>query len=86
MVEKQTGSQLRADIDSGQTGDKVPFPDPAAAPLETDAEAGGATTEFFSERRNVAHVSGRNWTGLIVYIGIVAVIALGVIALAANIA
>jgi hypothetical protein len=35
-------SQLRAEIDSGKTGDKVPFPDPAAAPLGTDDEAGGA--------------------------------------------
>jgi hypothetical protein len=35
-------SQLRAEIDGGQTGDKVPFPDPAAAPLGTDDEAGGA--------------------------------------------
>ena len=34
--------QLRAAIDSGKTGDKVAFPDPAAAPLGTDAEAAGA--------------------------------------------
>ena len=36
--------RLRADIDSGRTGDKVAFPDPSAAPLGTDAEAGGMTT------------------------------------------
>ncbi len=35
-------SQLRAEIDAGETGDKIPFPDPAAAPLGTDDEAGGA--------------------------------------------
>lgn len=35
--------RLRDDIDSGKTGDKIPFPDPAAAPLGTDDEAGGAT-------------------------------------------
>jgi hypothetical protein len=35
--------QLRAAIDSGATGDKVAFPDPAAAPLGTDAEAAGAS-------------------------------------------
>ncbi|MGL4445116.1 MAG: hypothetical protein ACRCU1_15935 [Alsobacter sp.] len=29
-------------IDTGRTGDTVPVPDPAAAPLGTDAEAGGA--------------------------------------------
>jgi hypothetical protein len=33
---------LRAEIDSGRTRDKVDHPDPAAAPLGTDAEAGGA--------------------------------------------
>jgi hypothetical protein len=33
--------RLRSDIDGGRTGDKVPFPDPAAAPLGTDDEAAG---------------------------------------------
>ncbi len=36
-----TTSRLRADIDSGRAGDKTDFSDPAAAPLGTDAEAGG---------------------------------------------
>ncbi len=36
-----TPAQLRHDIDSGRTGDKIPFPDPAAAPLGTDEEAAG---------------------------------------------
>jgi hypothetical protein len=31
----------RSKIDRGETGDKVAFPDPALAPLGTDAEAGG---------------------------------------------
>jgi len=39
--EKPTAAQLRGDIDNGRTGDKTPGFDPAAAPLETDAEAGG---------------------------------------------
>jgi len=39
---KPTSAQLRGDIDSGKTGDKTPGFDPAAAPMETDAEAGGA--------------------------------------------
>lgn len=34
---------LRDDIDSGRTGSKVAFADPAAAPLGTDDEAGGNT-------------------------------------------
>lgn len=33
---------LRSATDRGATGDKVPVSDPAAAPLGTDAEAGGA--------------------------------------------
>lgn len=33
--------ELRGKIDSGRTGDKVNFPDPAAAPLGTDDEAAG---------------------------------------------
>lgn len=36
-----TVDRLRSDIDSGRTGDKVPGPDPAAAPLVTDEEAAG---------------------------------------------
>jgi hypothetical protein len=36
-----TASQLKDDIDSGRTGDKVAVIDPAMAPLGTDAEAAG---------------------------------------------
>jgi hypothetical protein len=36
-----TTDRLRKDIDRGRTGDKVDWPDPAAAPLGTDDEAGG---------------------------------------------
>ena len=35
-------AQARAAIDRGATGDKIAHPDPATAPLGTDAEAGGA--------------------------------------------
>ncbi len=38
-------AQLRSDIDSGATRDKVPHPDPAAAPLGTDSEAAGAPVD-----------------------------------------
>jgi hypothetical protein len=41
ILEAENVDQLRARIDSGSAGDKVPFPDPAAAPLGTDAEAEG---------------------------------------------
>jgi len=36
-----TSAQLKHDIDSGRTGDKIAGFDPAAAPLGTDEEAGG---------------------------------------------
>lgn len=49
MAEIINGTQLRAEIDSGRTGEKVGFPDPAAAPMETDAEAGGASVTAFRE-------------------------------------
>jgi hypothetical protein len=42
---KATTEQLRNDVDSGRTGDKIPFPDPAAAPLGTDEEAAGRPTD-----------------------------------------
>ncbi|ALA19183.1 MULTISPECIES: hypothetical protein [Chelatococcus] len=47
-----TVERLRRDIDLGKTGDKVPFPDPAAAPLGTDDEAAGTpvtTAELHAE-------------------------------------
>lgn len=37
-------AQVRDRIDRGETGDKIPAEDPAASPLGTDAEAGGAGT------------------------------------------
>ena len=49
----ETASQLRDDIDSGRTHDKVAHADPAAAPLGTDDEAAGAapTSEQVSMAR-----------------------------------
>ena len=40
-----TSEQLRADIDSGRTHDKVAHSDPAAAPLGTDEEAAGTSAD-----------------------------------------
>jgi hypothetical protein len=53
----------RAKIDRGETHDKVDFPDPAAAPLGTDSEAGGSRqTEAHDTRageaRETAPTSG----------------------------
>jgi hypothetical protein len=41
MTQVPTTDQIRNAIDSGATGEKVAFPDPAAVPLGTDAEAAG---------------------------------------------
>jgi hypothetical protein len=42
---RPTQEQVHADIDAGKHGDKTPGFDPAAAPMEADAEAGGFSTE-----------------------------------------
>ena len=39
---RATLAQLKHDIDSGATADKVPVTDPPSAPLGTDAKAAGA--------------------------------------------
>ncbi len=44
MRRKMNWAQARKETDTGRTHDKVNHPDPAAAPLGTDEEAGGATT------------------------------------------
>jgi hypothetical protein len=44
MRSSENIDRLRAEIDSGRTGDKVPAADPAAAPLGTDADAAGTPT------------------------------------------
>ena len=41
MPDHSTIEQLRDDIDSGRTKDKVCAPDPTVAPLGTDEEAAG---------------------------------------------
>lgn len=60
-----TVAQLRDDIDSGRTGDKVAATDPAAAPLGTDAEAGGTapTGKAAARARQAESASGPDGTG-----------------------
>lgn len=45
-------ARLREAIDSGETGDKVANPDPAAAPLGTDDEAAGTPPPARAVRRS----------------------------------
>jgi hypothetical protein len=50
-------ARLRADIDAGKTGDKIPGADPAAAPLGTDEEAAGTPIDpALAERVRIAEV------------------------------
>lgn len=44
MARKMNWAQAKHAIDSGRTKDKIAWPDPAAAPLGTDEEAGGFST------------------------------------------
>lgn len=70
-----TTDQLRSAIDSGRTGEKVNFPDPAAVPLGTDAEAAGKPPTT-SERKAEARARPRapapeQDRGLAYYLGLV---------------
>ncbi|OAP39137.1 hypothetical protein AU381_08525 [Sinorhizobium glycinis] len=53
-------AQVRGDIQRGRTGDKRPGFDPAAAPLETDAEAAGTPLDAEATRNaRAAQVHGK---------------------------
>lgn len=43
--ERPTSAQLKAEIDSGRTGDKIPAHDPGLSPLGTDDEAAGTPAD-----------------------------------------
>ncbi|WP_420962391.1 hypothetical protein [Brucella sp. IR073] len=85
-----TMDRLRADIDSGKTAEKVPYPDWAAAPLGTDDEAADRPpTEQerrveAQSREDVPAPSRRKRRGLWIYVLlIVGVAALVVLAISA---
>jgi hypothetical protein len=61
FVTDGAAARLKNDIDRGRTGDKVAWPDPAAAPLGTDDEAGGncATSETVERTRQAEIARGR---------------------------
>lgn len=72
--------QLRHAIDSGRAGDKVNFPDPAAAPLGTDSEAAGTPALPLQVRTAMNAVTqeppATPWTAApMVYVGLVFLIA-----------
>ncbi len=73
----QTTDQLRIAIDRGAQGDKVDFPDPAAAPLGTDEEAAGNPPEgeeIAKEPVGTRHINASPWIGAAAYVGVAAVI------------
>ena len=55
---RENSQQVRDDIDAGRTRDKVDHPDPATAPLGTDAEAGGAPASAQSTRTDRQPATG----------------------------
>lgn len=83
--EPPTTDRFRADISRGRTGEKVNFPDPAAAPLGTDDEAAGhAPTsherEMEDRHRPQPNPPPESSQGPVVfYFGIAAVIAIVII-------
>jgi len=58
-------TRLKHAIDSGNTGEKVNYPDIAAAPLGTDDEAAGTTPALTKKEMDTVRVSPaynqRNW-------------------------
>jgi hypothetical protein len=54
-----SAERLRGDIDAGRTGDKVSWPDPAAAPLGTDEEAAGTPLHATMVETARAHETSR---------------------------
>jgi len=83
--------RLRIAIDRGETGDKVAYPDPAAAPLGTDAEAGGNPPTPREVRAAARHqpdmpradTRRQDQAGLIAYVGAVATVCVVIVGLVA---
>jgi hypothetical protein len=79
MSQAPTTEQIRQAIDSGATGEKLGHPDPAAAPLGTDAEAGGnsptPSERKLEARSQVSHVETVPPDGRVVYFGLIALVA-----------
>lgn len=54
-------SEERARTDSGLTGDKIRTSDPAAAPVETDAETSGIPTDAAAARASIQRLMEIAW-------------------------
>lgn len=80
--------QLRDAIDTGKTGDKVAHPDPAVAPLGTDAKAGGASPTSQEVALDVSRLPRTSREpghgqalGVVIYFAAVALVFVAVIAI-----
>jgi len=84
-MQNPTSDQLRDRIDRGETGEKVAMPDPAAAPLGTDAEAAGATPTREERRLEAAsspaaaNAGPRRPMGIGIYALLVAAVAAAIV-------
>jgi hypothetical protein len=79
-----TTDQLRNDIDSGRTNDKVAARDPAAAPLGADDEAAGTPPSQEAIAMARSHEISKEPDqepvgGLFVYLGALAVVSLSLV-------
>ncbi len=84
---RPTTSQLRHDIDTGRTGEKVAASDPAAAPLGTDDEAAGTPPSGEAvamardaELKDPGRQAAKPDRGALIFVVVVAVFSLAVIA------
>jgi hypothetical protein len=84
-----TSERLRRDIDSGRAGDKVDYPDPAAAPLGADDEAAGFPPSA-AERRLAARAQTNDerpdMRGRFVKLALLAIVVIAAVALVATLA
>lgn len=85
--EPHTTAQLKHDIDSGLTQDKVAMFDPAASPLGTDDEAGGAPADDerimlaeATEENPVRYTDTQQKGGWTVYLMLTVLVGIGVMA------
>jgi hypothetical protein len=89
--QRYTTEQLRKGIDSGRSGAKIDYPDPAAAPLGTDDEAGGTRPSPEAVRQAYHHEVHRSPVetkgnrlerGAYIYIGLMTTLVVVLIAIA----
>lgn len=86
--ELPTVDRLRHEIDRGHTGEKVDFPDPAAAPLGTDTEAAGTTPGPDEVAMELAHNKAvpkrAKIPGIVIYSAVAGLVAASLLAIIAG--